>query len=112
MIYPFLVGFTVYTYLFYKYRNPPYGKQDKNTKHPFYFNPFSLPLFAGSLGLGIFVNAPFVRQIHLVFNGTTLKERNSILKELNGGKMHKPNFMEGMMNIYDFLRKPIEKSLV
>ena len=109
------LGFILFIYLFYK--NMP-----KNFEP--YRNPFVIIDILGSSNFGVFVLITFFRQTKSIGSGLTIKQHNSIHKEIidnslknqnvqfDQNYLSKKSIKEQFHNIVEFLKRKIDKSLI
>ena len=109
------IGLLLFTYLFFK--NMP------KTFEP-YRNPFVIIDILGSSHFGVFVIITFFRQTKSIGSGLTLKQNNSIHKEIvdnslknqnvqfDKNYLSKKSLKEQFHNIVEFLKRKIDKSLI
>ena len=115
LIYPYGIGFIMFTIIFYKYKPDDYES---------YRNPFCILVIIASCYFGVFVTAHFIRQTKTISSGLTIKQNNSIQKEIVENSLYKNNIKfdkdylskktikERFNNIMKFLTKKIDKSLI
>ena len=112
---PSSLGLLLFTYLFYK--NKPKGFEP-------YRNPFVIIDILGSSHFGVFVLITFFRQTKSIGSGLTIKQNNSIHKEIvdnslknqnvqfDKNYLSKKSMKEQFHNIIEFLKRKIDKSLI
>ena len=115
LIYPYGIGFILFTIIFYKYKPEDYES---------YRNPFCILVIVASCYFGVFVTGHFVKQTKTISSGLTIKQNNSIQKEIVDNSLNKNNIKfdkdylskksinERFYNIKKFLTKKIDKSLI
>ena len=115
LIYPYGIGFILFTIIFYKYKPDDYES---------YRNPFCILVIVASCYFGVFVTGHFVKQTKTISSGLTIKQNNSIQKEIVDNSLNKNNIKfdkdylskksmnERFDNIKKFLTKKIDKSLI
>ena len=109
------VGYIIFSFLFYK---------DKPDDYESFRNPFCVPSLIAGCYFGIFVVATFIKQTNIIGSGLTIKQNNSIQKELmnnsisqkkvvfNKDYLSKKSKKEKFKNIIKFLTKKTSKSLI
>ena len=111
---PIAVGIALFLYMFHQF-------VPVNNNTPTYFNPYIILVLMAASALGIFVIATFCGQTFFISSGFTIKQRDSIRKQIIGlygdSKVseeytRKKTFYEKYINIKNFLLEKTEKSLI
>lgn len=112
---PFISGFSLFCYTFYKYRLAGFE---------YFRNPFTVLVFIANIIFCIFVNVSFIKQTKNISAGITIKQNVSIQREAikytlrnnktNFEKLYftKKTKKEKIMNIIKFLFKKQDNSLI
>ena len=112
---PIAIGIALFLYMFHQF-------VPINNNTPTYFNPYIILVLMAAGAFGIFVIATFCGQTFFISSGFTIKQRDSIRKQIIGlygdnknvseEYTRKKTFYEQCKNIKNFLLEKVEKSLI